>query len=87
MSKGVDEVTGKSLTPFLPREMAISLKRPLIASKSKSRLVTPLFYGCHLNFMVGHASPLEDSPQIGIWIVQQDAAIHGQKASFIRIAW
>ena len=22
-----------------------------------------------------------------IWIVQQDAAIHGQKASFIRIAW
>ena len=55
--------------------------------KSKSRQVTPLFYGCHLNFMVGHASPLEDSPQIGIWIVQQDAAIHGQKASFIRIAW
>ena len=59
----------------------------IIASKSKSRLVTPPFYGRNLKAMVGHASPLEDSPQIGIWIVQQDAAIHGQKASFIRIAW
>ena len=34
-------------------------KTPFIASKSKSRLVTPLFYGGHLKFMVGHSSPLK----------------------------
>ena len=48
---------GANLTPYLPRGIAISLKRPYIASKSKSRLATPLFYGRLLNHGWARLSP------------------------------